>query len=135
MFTIVRQLTRSMPVALSRILGMPKVEMEIPMTTMKQATPHIDPDLAYAARHPVPDDLMFDVVHRHGDAMKEQRNTRSIKQGLFENIIRHIQLAYADVQQPHAVSRQAAGRAPHARCVERTHRGHASPGTAAEGSC
>ena len=49
--------------------------------------PQADPHLTYQPRYPVLDDHIFDVVHRHSEAMKLCKNERSKKKVMMEKFM------------------------------------------------
>ena len=69
----------------------------------------MDPDLEYRARHALADMQLFDAVHRHDEAERQCRNSRSQKQKLFQMCMREHNQSYQEASQPRAVTPRAPG--------------------------
>ena len=74
----------------------------------------VDPEIKYAARHPVTDDQVFDVVHRYEEANKQRRNARSMKRELLDKFMKRHERTYQDVRRCFEVAPICPGDPPRA---------------------
>eukprot|EP00973_Karenia_brevis_P081903 11355551-Karenia_brevis.AAC.1 len=69
----------------------------------------IDPELQYRAQYAVPDDQVFDIVHRLSDIEKHRCNSRSQKRQLLDRFMNEHAAAYTAARHPHSVKPDVPG--------------------------